>query len=240
MKKTILVILSALVLVSGLVLWINQAFVDSKTDQNVDSEKSTQNDSNNAGDKNSTGEADVSNQELIIGSPAAPATIVEYGDFKCPQCNKFHHNAGAEIRKKYIDTGKAKLVFRNLPFIADDSRTAAQGAFCAQEQSKFTIYHDTLYNYIWDKHYSSGDYSAESKNIFGVDKLPDILKDTSIDTVKMRQCLESQRYKAAVDADLKQSETDNATGTPFFVISNREVVGSQPFTVYKALIELQL
>jgi protein-disulfide isomerase len=53
--------------------------------------------------------------ELVLGKPDAPVTIVEYADLTCPHCAAFHANELPQIKQKYIDTGNARLIFREFP-----------------------------------------------------------------------------------------------------------------------------
>jgi protein-disulfide isomerase len=53
--------------------------------------------------------------EIVIGKEDAPITIVEYADLTCPACAAFHKTVLPTVKEKYLDTGKAKLVFREFP-----------------------------------------------------------------------------------------------------------------------------
>src|SRR5262249_9529648 len=53
--------------------------------------------------------------ELVLGKADAPVTIVEYADLTCPHCAAFHANELPQIKQKYIETGKARLIFREFP-----------------------------------------------------------------------------------------------------------------------------
>jgi len=60
--------------------------------------------------------------EMAIGEENAPVTIVEYMSMTCPHCATFHNNTFDEIKKNYVDTGKARFIIREFPF---DPRAAA-------------------------------------------------------------------------------------------------------------------
>ena len=54
-------------------------------------------------------------KEMVVGNADAPLTIIEYASLGCPHCANFHHDVYPSLKKDYIDTGKAKLVFRDFP-----------------------------------------------------------------------------------------------------------------------------
>lgn len=177
---------------------------------------------------------------LYIGDPDAPATLVEYGDFKCPSCNSFHHNAGAELRKEYVEDGRLKIEFRNFPFIGPDSGRAARGTYCANDQDKFAEFHDLVYNYMWDNYYGSGDYSSEFTDILTLDVIQEIMAGVISDISSFRECLESTTFNGSVDTDLGLATGDGITGTPGFVVGGRRVTGPSNFNTFKTLIDIQL
>lgn len=81
------------------------------------------------------------------GNANAPVTIVEFADFQCPFCERFYTQTEKQIIDTYVKTGKAKFIFRNYAFLGPDSTTAAEAAYCANEQGKFWQFHNFMYEH---------------------------------------------------------------------------------------------
>ncbi|MGH7634592.1 MAG: DsbA family protein, partial [Gemmatimonadaceae bacterium] len=75
----------------------------------------------------------------ILGDPAAKVVIIEYSDFQCPFCGKFARETLPGFEKKYVSTGKAKIVFRHVPLEQAHpfALGAAVAAECAEQQGRF-------------------------------------------------------------------------------------------------------
>ncbi len=230
MKKIIIAIPVVMLLASFALVYV----INSNNKTEVESSKKT----SNVIENNEIGAKDLA-PNLTIGSPSAKVEIIEYADFKCPTCNRFLQNTGKEIRERYIKTGQVKIVFRNLPFISDDSRTAAEGSYCANEQNKFVDYHDLLFNTINQDYYSKGKINqGEASDIFSQTNLTELVTKINIDPNKFDQCLSQGKFKAAVQSDLNRSQQDGATGTPTFIVAGQKVVGSQSFDIFEKLIKI--
>lgn len=81
-----------------------------------------------------------------LGSDAAPVAIVEYSDYQCPYCQRFHLGVLPRLKSDYIDTGKVKLFFRDLPLtMHPQALPAAVAARCAAQQGKFWPMNEALY-----------------------------------------------------------------------------------------------
>jgi len=82
-----------------------------------------------------------------VGDENAPIKMVEFGDYKCPACKDFQEKIFPEIKKDFIDNGQVQFFFINLPFIADDSITAAKAGeeVFSQNKEAFWDYHDAVY-----------------------------------------------------------------------------------------------
>ena len=82
------------------------------------------------------------------GNQNAPVTIVEFSDFQCPFCKKSFDQTEQQLLTEYVDSGKAKFVYRDLPLesLHPNARSAALAAECADEQGTFWDFHDKLFN----------------------------------------------------------------------------------------------
>ena len=83
----------------------------------------------------------------VRGDPNAPITIVEFSDFQCPFCARFHVQTLPSLLEEYIEAGKVNLVYRDFPIqsIHPNALPAAVASECAHEQGKYWEYHDTLF-----------------------------------------------------------------------------------------------
>jgi protein-disulfide isomerase len=88
----------------------------------------------------------LNSRDAILGNANAPVTIIEYGDYQCPYCAQFFSTIQPSIIQNYVNTGEARVVFRDLPFLGPESVAAANAAQCAEDQNKLWAYHDALYN----------------------------------------------------------------------------------------------
>ncbi len=180
-----------------------------------------------------------STPKLIIGSPDAKVTIIEYGDFKCPLCGRFYRETEPQIKKEYVDTGKINIEYRPLPIIAKDSTVAALGAYCAADQNKFELYHNAVFDYIYKNHYSKS-LKDEDADIFTLDRLNQIATEQGLDSAVFNACMTSNKYSSAIDASEAAAKKDGVSSTPTVIIGTQKISGAQPFAIYKPLIEAQL
>lgn len=83
----------------------------------------------------------------VLGNQDAKVTIVEFSDYQCPFCGKYFQDAEAQIKKEYVDTGKAKFYYRDFPLIQlhPGAQKAAEAARCAGDQGKYWEFHDLVF-----------------------------------------------------------------------------------------------
>ncbi len=177
-----------------------------------------------------TGGPAVAYAAPVLGDPNAPVTIVEYGDFQCPSCGAFFGSVEPELKRRYIDTGRAKLVFKNFPWIGPESKRAAEAAACAGAQGKFWEYHDALY----------ANQHGENTGFLSPQTLKTFAARLGLDAGAFGACFDSGAYRGAVDADFNEVRRLGLTGTPTFLINGQRVVGAQSFPVFAGVIDAKL
>jgi protein-disulfide isomerase len=73
---------------------------------------------------------------IVLGSPNAPVTVVEYADLQCPYCALWAHDALPQIVERYVRPGHVRIVFHGLAFIGPESESALRAALAAGRQAK--------------------------------------------------------------------------------------------------------
>jgi protein-disulfide isomerase len=159
----------------------------------------------------------------FIGPADAPITIVEFGDFKCGFCARFHRETLQPILNDY--EGQVRIVFRDYPILGTASLEAAYAAECANSQSAFWPYHDLLY---------------ENQQALGRDTFIALAEQLELDVEAFTACLDDQTYRDEVFADYADGQRLGVTGTPTFYINGRPIIGAQPYTVFASAIDQEL
>ncbi|MSS86092.1 MAG: disulfide bond formation protein DsbA [Thaumarchaeota archaeon] len=175
----------------------------------------------------------------IIGQINAPITIIEFSDFQCPFCAKFHIETLPLIMNEYINNGQVKLVFRDFPIqsIHPNAVPAAVAAECANEQEKFKEMHDILF---------------ENQNEWSNQNIDNVIitfnqyaTKIELDDKKFDSCLKNGKYIEEIKKDLDEGRAYGISGTPGFFIGNEqigfiELKGAEPFENFKKVIDNQL
>lgn len=191
-----------------------------------------------------TGPVTVSiDDDAVLGDKNAKVTLIDFSDYECPFCKRHFEQTLPELMKKYIDTGKVKMVYRDLPlpFHEPMATTEAIAANCAREQgddSTYYKFHDEIF-----KRTTSNGNGLTKENLYT------IAADLGLNADTFKSCLDSEKYKDEVQKDLADANKAGATGTPTFFIgkstSNGEIsatklVGAQPLSAFEAIIEEKL
>ena len=175
----------------------------------------------------------------IIGNPNAPITIIEFSDFQCPFCAKFHLETLPLIMNEYIKDGQVKLVFRDFPIqsIHPNALPASVAAECANEQGKFKEMHDILFEKQNDWNNQTLDNVIITFNQYA--------SGIGLEEKEFDSCLKNGKYIEEIQKDLDDGRTYGISGTPGFFVGNNqigfiELKGAQPFENFKKVIDSQL
>jgi protein-disulfide isomerase len=179
----------------------------------------------------------------VLGNPDAPVTMVEFSDYECPFCKRHFESSYPQLKADFIDTGKVKLVFRDLPlpFHEPMATQDALAANCAREQGgddAYYRYHDK----IFEKTLSNG-------NGITPDALYDIANELNLNRDEIKTCVEEERSLEEIQADAADANAIGISATPTFIvglsdgdtITGTPIIGAQPYpTVIKPAIEALL
>lgn len=174
----------------------------------------------------------VSAEDHVRGDMSAAVTLIEYSDFECPFCQRFHPTM-MRLLDEY--DGQVKWVYRHFPLsFHQNAEKEAEAAECAGDlggNDKFWAYADA----IFDRTTSNGTGIALSQ--LGV-----IAEDVGLDRAKFQKCLDSGKFAARVRQDLTEGGAAGITGTPGTVIIGEDgttqlVPGAVPYEQLKSMVD---
>ena len=147
--------------------------------------------------------------DAFIGPPNSNLVLVEFGDFNCPHCARFHADTLPQIIQDYGD--RVNYVYRNYVSVGSDNMAvgAAVGGECAREQINDTVYLDII----------SKLYAVDGRK--NIKKLIEITTEYDIDQKALLSCVEERRYLNEVNIDLRDGKSVGIRGTPGFVLGYR-------------------
>ncbi|HEY7505980.1 MAG TPA: thioredoxin domain-containing protein [Nitrososphaera sp.] len=170
-----------------------------------------------------------------LGSNDAKVTIVEFGDYQCTWCYRWHEGTKDTLVADYVDTGKVRFLFKDYPIndLSDRaSSLAAEGSYCAADQGKYWEYHDTVYS-NWDGE-NTGWVTRASIERFA--------EEAGVsDMGTFSDCLDSGKYGNTVRANYNLARTVGLDATPSFIVLIDEetpqlIRGAHPYSTFERVI----
>jgi protein-disulfide isomerase len=180
-------------------------------------------------------------KDPVLGDPkAAKVAIVEFSDFECPFCKKFHEESYQKLVDKYVTTGKAVWVFRDLPLPFHDpvATTSAGIANCVFNEKGASAYFALM-----PEMYKNTLTNGKGIPAATLDKL---IVAQGVGAAAMKTCAETQAVKSEITADIDAATAIGIEGTPSFVIGTLDaegnvkgevVVGAQPFATFEKIVD---
>jgi protein-disulfide isomerase len=168
-------------------------------------------------------------EQRTKGDPAAPIQIYEVSDFQCPYCRVFSEEVLPILNREYIETGKAKLVFVNLPLIDIHKNAAAahEFAMCAARQNRFWPIHDLLF-----RHQQDWDDSAEPASVFMA-----LADSAGLDRADLIDCLDTGALRWLVQAEAQAVAERGIRRTPSFIIEQGVIEGIQSVGLWRSVLD---
>jgi len=147
--------------------------------------------------------------DAVLGNADAPITIIEFSDYQCPFCERFWSDTLPQIKSEYIDTGKARFIYRDFPLSGHPmAGPAAEAAECVREQGgdeSYFEYHDKIF---------------ENQQILNRANLILWTKESGYD---INSCLNLNKFALEINGDLREGSSAGITGTPgFFVLMEKD------------------
>lgn len=185
---------------------------------------------------------------ITIGNKNAKVTLVEFSDFECPVCalmkgspklsSEFKVQSPdfvptiPKIMEEYVETGKVKYIFYNLPVdrIHKSARAAHNAALCANAQNEFKSYSDELYNQreIW----------VDSNNTNEV--LINFASELGLSKSQFKTCINEQTYNTQIDEEIKLAMPYGVGGTPTYFVNKQILSGLTDYETFSSIIDAEL
>ena len=173
--------------------------------------------------------------EPSLGNARAPLTIVEFSDFECRYCQKFHQTVMPNLKKEYIETGLVRFIHKDLPLpFHRQALPAAAAARCAREQNKYW----TTYGALFD-----GQSCLQCKGVVA------IAREQGVDVNTLQACMNRDSTKALINANVSEAQLHGIRATPTFVIGPTRtdnthrgdvIEGALPWLQFKMMLDEQI
>lgn len=164
-----------------------------------------------------------------VGDPNAPITVLEASDFQCPYCRDFVEQTLPYLEREYINTGKMRLVFLNLPLpqLHPNATAAHEFAMCAAAQDRFWPVHDLLFRHQqqWARLSDPGPYFWQ------------LADSARLRQGDLEECLNTGQVRQLIQLEAENNFRSGLRSTPAFVIENGVLPGFAPIDVWRPILD---
>ena len=162
-----------------------------------------------------------------LGSPTAPVTIIEMGDYQCEMCKRWYDNTRPMIIENFVDTGKANLIFLDLPILGHDSKIAAEATYCADDQGKYWQYHNIVFK----------NWAGENTGWVNMDSIVEFATHVDLDISEFNTCITEHKYHQKVIDNENYATIIGINATPTFLIFDDKqfikIIGAQELETFQ-------
>ncbi|MCH8741542.1 DsbA family protein [Patescibacteria group bacterium] len=169
----------------------------------------------------------ITEQNHIRGDFEAPVTIVEFSDYECPFCSRFHPTV-QQILADY--SGQVRWVYKHFPLdqIHAQARPAAEASECIWEQKGN------------DGFWQFSDGLFENQARLGNSFYKELAAQIGVNADQFNDCVSSRKYKDKVEADYQEGIKAGIRGTPGSFVNGQSIPGAVPYSVLKATVDQAL
>src|SRR6476659_9949281 len=153
----------------------------------------------------------------ILGDSSAQVWVVMASDFQCPYCKQWHDAAFAGLVRDYVNTGRVRMAFLNMPLsMHQHAKPASEAAMCAAVQDKFWPMHDSLFatQKIWEV--------MESP----LSTFDTLANENHVEMTAWRSCMSNHSTLPLIEADLDRARQNGAGSTPSFFVGTMKLSGA--------------
>lgn len=169
-------------------------------------------------------------RDHIRGAANAKVTVIEYSDYECPFCKRFHTTLQQLLQEYPNDV---RWVYRHFPLeqLHSKAKAEANASECAAEQGKFWEFSDIVFR------------ETPSNDGLDLAKLPEYAREAGVANIaQFQSCVSSNKYASKVEEDLADAESAGGQGTPYSVVigpdgTKKPISGAQPYATVKATID---
>jgi protein-disulfide isomerase len=167
----------------------------------------------------------------ILGKESGAIWVVMISDFQCPYCRQWHDASMASLKRDYVETGKVRLAYLNLPLPQHKfARAEAEAALCAGAQDNFWPFAEQLF-----ARQVSLEKAATVQPVF--DSLAGKL---GLDMAEFGRCQRRQAIRSLVESDIQQATKAGVRSTPSFLVGDFLVEGAVPYPEFRKAIDTAL
>jgi protein-disulfide isomerase len=167
----------------------------------------------------------------LAGREDATVWLIEISDFQCPYCKQWHDSTYPAIRRDYVDAGRIRMAYVNLPLTSHKhAQPAAEAAMCAAAQDKFWPVHDAIFD-------------AQERWARLPDAMPaftDMARAAGVEMTAWQRCVQQHQTRDLIEADAGRAQRSGIGSTPSFIVGNQLIAGAYPLAVFRQVLDSAL
>ncbi len=173
----------------------------------------------------------VADRGRLMGRDSGAVWMVMISDFQCPYCKQWHDSSMAAVKRDYIDQGKVRMAYLNLPLQQHrHARMEAEAALCAGAQGKFWTYSEALFR----------DQASISARVDLKPYLDSLARSNAVEMKEFARCRASKGIQALIESDIQQASRAGVRSTPSFLVGEFLVEGAMPYKDFRKAIDTAL